>query len=115
MAREKNDDPSGHSWVNVTAHPTAEWITRQITEAFPWNEAPRYLVRDREYDLWHGRQASFESDRYSRQADLAWFSVAELFYGRTDWLDPPRVCRPSRGLRRAALAPRASRVCPLLQ
>jgi hypothetical protein len=26
-------------WVNVTAHPTAEWIARQITEAFPWNES----------------------------------------------------------------------------
>jgi hypothetical protein len=35
-------------WVNVTAHPTAEWITRQITEAFSWNEAPRYLIRDRD-------------------------------------------------------------------
>ena len=35
-------------WVNVTAHPTAEWIARQITEAFPWNEAPRYLIRDRD-------------------------------------------------------------------
>ena len=35
-------------WVNVTAHPTAEWIPRQITEAFPWNEAPRYLIRDRD-------------------------------------------------------------------
>ena len=34
-------------WVNVTTHPTAEWIARQITEAFPWNEAPRYLIRDR--------------------------------------------------------------------
>src|SRR6266436_4344668 len=27
-------------WINVTAGPTAEWIARQITEAFPWNEAP---------------------------------------------------------------------------
>ena len=35
-------------WVNVTAHPTAEWVARQITEAFPWNEAPRYLIRDRD-------------------------------------------------------------------
>ena len=35
-------------WINVTNHPTAEWITRQITEAFPWNEAPRYLIRDRD-------------------------------------------------------------------
>jgi len=35
-------------WINVTAHPTAEWIARQITEAFPWKEAPRYLIRDRD-------------------------------------------------------------------
>jgi transposase InsO family protein len=34
-------------WINVTPHPTADWIARQITEAFPWNEAPRYLIRDR--------------------------------------------------------------------
>src|SRR5947208_2083721 len=35
-------------WINVTAHPTAEWIGQQIVEAFPWNEAPRYLIRDRD-------------------------------------------------------------------
>ena len=35
-------------WINVTPNPTAEWIARQITEAFPWNEAPRYLIRDRD-------------------------------------------------------------------
>ena len=35
-------------WINVTRHPTAESIARQITEAFPWNEAPRYLIRDRD-------------------------------------------------------------------
>src|SRR5262249_62425075 len=35
-------------WINVTAHPTAEWIAQQITEAFPWGEAPRYLIRDRD-------------------------------------------------------------------
>ena len=32
----------------VTAHPTAEWVARQMTEAFPWDTAPRYLVRDRD-------------------------------------------------------------------
>ena len=32
----------------VTSHPTAEWIARQINEAFPWTEAPRYLIRDRD-------------------------------------------------------------------
>jgi transposase InsO family protein len=35
-------------WINVTPNPTAEWIARQITEAFPWDEAPRYLIRDRD-------------------------------------------------------------------
>jgi transposase InsO family protein len=32
----------------VTAHPAAEWIARQIVEAFPWDETPEYLVRDRD-------------------------------------------------------------------
>ena len=35
-------------WINVTQNPTAEWIARQLTEAFPWNETPRYLIRDRD-------------------------------------------------------------------
>jgi transposase InsO family protein len=35
-------------WVNVTTNPTAEWIARQLTEAFPLDEAPRYLVRDQD-------------------------------------------------------------------
>jgi transposase InsO family protein len=35
-------------WINVTTSPTAEWIAHQITEAFPWNGAPRYLIRDRD-------------------------------------------------------------------
>ena len=35
-------------WINVTRNPTAEWIARQITQAFPRNEAPRYLIRDQD-------------------------------------------------------------------
>ena len=35
-------------WRSVTAHPSAEWIARQLTEACGWNEAPRYLIRDRD-------------------------------------------------------------------
>jgi transposase InsO family protein len=30
----------------VTEHPTAEWLARQLTEAFPWDTAPKYLIRD---------------------------------------------------------------------
>jgi transposase InsO family protein len=32
----------------VTEHPTAAWLSRQVTEAFPWDSAPRYLLRDRD-------------------------------------------------------------------
>jgi transposase InsO family protein len=35
-------------WINVTTNPTAEWVARQITEAFPWNSAPRHMIRDRD-------------------------------------------------------------------
>ena len=33
-------------WFAVTRHPTAEWLAQQIVEAFPWDTAPTYLVRD---------------------------------------------------------------------
>src|SRR5262249_38067205 len=37
-------------WVSfgVTTNPAAEWISRQIIEAFPWDSSPRYLIRDRD-------------------------------------------------------------------
>jgi putative transposase len=33
---------------NITQHPTAQWTAQQIVEAFPWDTAPRYLLRDRD-------------------------------------------------------------------
>ena len=42
----------------VTEHPTAAWLSRQVTEAFPWDTAPRYLLCDRD--------ASYGSDFRSR-------------------------------------------------
>jgi putative transposase len=33
---------------NVTAHPTAEWTAQQLREAFPFDQVPRYLLRDRD-------------------------------------------------------------------
>src|ERR1700726_1718267 len=36
-------------WIGVTTNPAAEWVARQITEAFPWDGAPRYMIRDRIY------------------------------------------------------------------
>ena len=39
--------------VAVTAHPTAAWTAQQLREAFPWNEAPRYLLHDRDHAFEH--------------------------------------------------------------
>ena len=35
--------------VAVTAYPTAAWTAQQLREAFPWDEAPRYLIHDRDH------------------------------------------------------------------
>src|ERR1700682_3533003 len=35
-------------WIGVTTNPTAEWVARRVTEAFPWDSAPRYMIRDRD-------------------------------------------------------------------
>jgi hypothetical protein len=39
--------------LSVTDHPTAEWIARHITEAFPWDSAPTHLIRDRDASYGH--------------------------------------------------------------
>jgi hypothetical protein len=53
---------------NVTEHPTAQWTGQQIIEAFPWDTAPQYLLRDR--DNVYGTQVqrrvkTWVSKRYS--------------------------------------------------
>ena len=35
--------------VAVTAHPTAAWTAQRLREAFPWDDAPRYLLHDRDH------------------------------------------------------------------
>jgi transposase InsO family protein len=42
--------------VAVTEHPTSEWVAHQLLEAFPWDSAPHYLLRDR--DRSYGEQFS---------------------------------------------------------
>jgi hypothetical protein len=46
--RPRRGHPCGQLHFNITQHPTTQWTAQQIVEAFPWNEAPRYLLRDRD-------------------------------------------------------------------
>jgi hypothetical protein len=62
-------------WINATANPTAEWVARQITEAFPWDEAPHYL-RSRP-DLWCRRHTSTARHGHPGQAYRTGLALAE--------------------------------------
>ena len=43
---------------NVTTNPTAQWTAQQVVEAFPWESAPRYRLRDRDSIRAEGRAAA---------------------------------------------------------
>jgi putative transposase len=51
---------------DVTQNPTQVWLARQITEAFPWDTAPRFLLRDRDASYGRGSGQSFASERCVR-------------------------------------------------
>src|SRR5215472_9546878 len=65
--------------IAVTSNPAAERVAGQVTEAFPWNEAPRHLIRDRD--------GAF-GPAYTRRAFVPWVSATTLLrrarLGRTD-------------------------------
>ena len=68
----------------VTAHPTAEWTVQQLRNAFPWESAPRYLLRDRD------RIFGEECVGQVRAMDSPPFVKPK--YGLSDGLTPVLVC-----------------------
>lgn len=64
--------------IGVTENPTAVWIAQQITEAFPWDTAPQYLVRDRD-----GAYGQIVRDR------MAAMAITEVLTApRSPWQNP---------------------------
>ena len=64
--------------VAVTEHPTSKWVARQLLEAFPWDSAPRYLLRDR--DKCYG-------ERFSEAA--RWLGIHEVLTApQSPWQNP---------------------------
>jgi hypothetical protein len=68
-------------WFGVTSHPTAEWIANQITEACGWEQAPRYLIRDRDRPM--ARSSSEECDQSAFAIDRR----RRAPHGKTDMLN----------------------------
>ena len=75
-------------WFGVTAHPTAEWIANQVTEACGWEQAPCYLIRDRDGAYGEVFIRKTPIDRHSRPANIAAFAVAERICRKADRFDP---------------------------
>ena len=89
---------------NITEHPTAEWTAQQVIDAFPWNEAPRYLLRDRDriYSALFRQRVRAHGDRTSGHRPAK--SMAEPLRRAADREYPPRMFGPHGGPARATSA-----------
>ena len=100
--------------VNITAHPTAAWTAQQVIDAFPWDEAPRYLLRDRDcIDGAAFRQRVRHSGNRTRR-DRPAESVAEPLRRTADREYPPRMPGPCDCPPRATSQAALDRVLPVL-
>ncbi|EKS41372.1 MULTISPECIES: hypothetical protein [Afipia] len=102
-------------WINVTANPTAEWVARQITEAFPWDDAPTVSHPRQGSHLWCRRHTSIACYGHPGQAYRTSLAMAERLCRTADWIDPARMCGPRHCLGRGASAPNSAILCTLLQ
>jgi putative transposase len=99
--------------INVTDTPTAQWTAQQLVEAFPWEIAPRYLLRDR--DAVYGVVFSSRAQTLGiDEVKTAPRPLAESVRGAPHWDPAPRVPRPRRGGERSPSPPPAARVPRLL-
>jgi len=94
--------------VAVTDHPTAAWTAQQLREAFPWNEAPRYLVHDRDpaFAAWATTAAAIGIQEIVTTPRSPWQNAyAERLIGsiRRECLDHIIITN-ERGLRRVLAA-----------
>ena len=92
-------------WLGVTAHPSAEWIARQLTEACGWSEPPRNIIRDRDaaYGEAFIRRLTAMGDTGS--PDFGSISLAKWTRGEADRIDPAGLPRSRGDLWRAASPP----------
>jgi hypothetical protein len=102
-------------WINVTKNPTAEWVARQITEAFPWDGAPGYMIRDRDRIYGSTVTRRLACHGHSGQTYRPGFTLAEWLCRTADRVDPPRVPGSHGRFRRGPSTPNPAILRALLQ
>ena len=102
-------------WFEVTRHPTAEWLARQITEAFPWTSAPAYLVRDNDRAYGHVFTSRVRAMGIRDRPISPRSPWQNGYCGTSDRHIAPRVPGSNGHLRRGAPAANSFRLCGVLQ
>ena len=97
----------------VTAHPTAEWTAQQMREAFPWDSAPRYLLRDRDGIFGQDFVKQVKAMGIN-QVFSAPRPVATCLRGTCDRHPSPRVFGSYDRVQRTKLVPAPSTICGIL-
>jgi hypothetical protein len=100
--------------ICVTTNPSAEWIAGLVTDAFPWDEAPCHLRRDRR-SIRSSLHPSHSGNADTRSSDCAVLTVAERPRRALHRLDSARKPRSPDRVRRSAVASRSEELRFLLQ
>ena len=99
---------------HITEHPTAEWTSHQIVEAFPWESAPRYLLRDRDSIYSAVFQSAGQKPGDRRGEDCPVQPLAKSLLRATHRESPSRRARSYRRAQRTASSAGAHGVYLLL-
>jgi hypothetical protein len=100
--------------LNVTTNPSAAWTGHEIVDAFPWDSAPSYLLRDRDGICGNDFVRRVKGMGIEEVPISARSSPAEPLCGACDWLAPEGVPRSSDHLQRKASPMRTSRLFRVL-
>jgi putative transposase len=99
---------------NVTEHPTAQWTVQQIVDAFPWDEAPRYVLRDRDCIYGTSFRQRIQHMGIKEVVIAPPQSVAESVCRTADREHSPRLPGPRDRPARATSATAPDRILPIL-
>ena len=100
--------------ISVTTNPTDEWIAGQVTDAFPWDEAPSHLIRDRD-EARPSLHASHSSNGDPRSSNRGPLAMAEWPRRTAHRIDSARKPRSLGCVRRSPVASGSEELCFLLQ